>query len=234
MNLLDFDFDPQMPSWAKRLAVFDLETTGLDVNTSRIVTACVAVINQNGETESVTEWLVNPAIEIPEAASRVHGVTTKVASEKGADPASSVREIIELLRSLNFEMPLVAFNASYDFSILRSEALRYSLEPLDPKPVIDPLVIDRKLDRYRSGKKNLATLTAIYKVELSDATTQRPMLLPQASLFSAWPPNTQSSTSISASSTTFRLVGQTSGSYRCRSSLKSKTARISGRNWVGQ
>ena len=167
--MLDFDFDPQMPSWAKRLAVFDLETTGLDVNTSRIVTACVAVINQNGETESVTEWLVNPGIEIPEAASRVHGVTTKVASEKGADPASSVREIIELLRSLNLEMPLVAFNASYDFSILRSEALRYSLEPLDPKPVIDPLVIDRKLERYRSGKKNLATLTAIYKVELSDA-----------------------------------------------------------------
>ena len=43
--MLDFDFDPQMPAWAKRLAVFDLETTGLDLNTSRIVTACVAVIN---------------------------------------------------------------------------------------------------------------------------------------------------------------------------------------------
>ena len=153
--MLDFDFDPQMPAWAKRLAVFDLETTGLDLNTSRIVTACVAVINQNGETESVSEWLVNPGIEIPEAASRVHGVTTEVAREKGAEPASAVQEIVELLRSLNLEMPLVAFNASYDFSILRSEALRYSLEPLDPKPVIDPLVIDRKLARYRSGKKIL-------------------------------------------------------------------------------
>ena len=110
--MLDFDFDPQMPAWAKRLAVFDLETTGLDLNTSRIVTACVAVINQNGETESVSEWLVNPGIEIPEAASRVHGVTTEVAREKGAEPASAVQEIVGLLRSLNLEMPLVAFNAS--------------------------------------------------------------------------------------------------------------------------
>jgi hypothetical protein len=232
--LLDFDFDPQMPAWAKRLAVFDLETTGLDLNTSRIVTACVAVINQNGETESVSEWLVNPGIEIPEAASRVHGVTTEVAREKGAEPASSVQEIVELLRSLNLEMPLVAFNASYDFSILRSEALRYSLEPLDPKPVIDPLVIDRKLERYRSGKKNLATLTQSTKSNFPMPTTQPQMLLLLASWLSGWPQNTRSWTSISASSTTSRLAGPTSGSYRCRSSLKSKTARISGRNWVGQ
>ena len=167
--LLDFDFDPQLPSWAKRLAVFDLETTGLDVNTSRIVTACVAVLNQNGETESVTEWLVNPGIEIPEAASRVHGVTTEVAQAKGSSPQESVVEIVQLLRGLNTQMPLVAFNASYDFSILRSEALRYSIEPLDPRPVIDPLVVDRKLEKYRPGKKNLATLSTIYKVELSDA-----------------------------------------------------------------
>ena len=167
--MLDFDFDPQMPSWAKRLTVFDLETTGLDLNTSRIVTACVAVIGQNGEIENVSEWLLNPGIVIPEAASRVHGITNEVAIERGVEPGPAVSQIVELLRSLNREMPLVAFNASYDFSILRSEALRHAIEPLDPKPVVDPLVLDRKLEKYRSGKKNLATLTAIYKVELSDA-----------------------------------------------------------------
>ena len=158
-----------MPAWAKRLAVFDLETTGLDLKTSRIVTACVAVINQNGETEQVSEWLINPGIEIPEAASRVHGVTTEVAVDRGSDPKISVAQIVDLLRELNLEMPLVAFNASYDFSILKSEAIRYSIAPLEPRPVIDPLVLDRKLEKFRSGKKNLATLTAIYKVELSDA-----------------------------------------------------------------
>lgn len=167
--MLDFDFEPQAPEWAKKLAVFDLETTGLDVKTARIVTACVAVIDQNGQKESVSEWLVNPGVEIPEAASRVHGVTTDVASRDGAEPAKAVGEIVEHLRSLNKEMPLVAFNASYDFSILQSEAQRYEIEPLLPRPVIDPLVIDRKLEKFRPGKKNLATLTAIYKVELSDA-----------------------------------------------------------------
>ena len=88
--MLDFDFEPQTPEWAKKLAVFDLETTGLDVKTARIVTACVAVINQNGQTETVSEWLVNPGVEIPEAASRVHGVTTEVAIRDGAEPAGAV------------------------------------------------------------------------------------------------------------------------------------------------
>ncbi len=167
--MLDFDFEPELPLWAKALAVFDLETTGLDVATARIVTATVATMNQNGEVLELAEWLVNPGVEIPEAASNVHGVTTERAMAEGSDPKTSVSEIIELLKKHNQTMPLVAFNAPYDFTILKAEAERLGLEPLDPKPVIDPLVLDRKADRYRKGKRNLGVMSEHYGIKLEDA-----------------------------------------------------------------
>lgn len=167
--MLEFDFEPQLPDWAKNLAVFDLETTGLDVATARIVTATVATLNQAGEVTSLREWLVNPGVEIPEIAASVHGVTTEMAQANGQDPQSAVAEIVQLLSELNSQMPLVAFNAPYDFSILKFEALRYSMQPLIPKPVIDPLVLDRQLDRWRKGKRNLGLMSAHYGVKLEDA-----------------------------------------------------------------
>ncbi len=169
--MLDFDFEPNRPAWSKKLAVFDLETTGLDLQTSRIVTAAVGVLNANGEAVEVHEWLVNPGIDIPEAAANVHGITTEMARANGVEPAPAIAEIIAVLARLELEMPLVAFNAPYDFSILKSEALRYGLEPLEPKAVIDPLVLDRQMVKFRSGKgsRNLVALCKDYEVELLDA-----------------------------------------------------------------
>ena len=167
--MLDFDFEPELPNWAKSLAVFDLETTGLDVTTARIVTATVATLDQNGTVVELAEWLVNPGIEIPDAASNVHGVTTERAVAEGVEPRAAVAEIIDLLQRHNLEMPLVAFNAPYDFSILKAEAERYGLDSLDPKPVIDPLVLDRKVDRYRKGKRNLGVMSEHYGIKLEDA-----------------------------------------------------------------
>lgn len=169
--MLDFDFEPNRPAWSKKLAVFDLETTGLDLQTSRIVTAAVAVLDANGEAIEIHEWLVNPGIEIPEAAANVHGITTEMAQANGVEPAPAIAEIVAILDKLGQEMPLVAFNAPYDFTILKSEAERYGISPLDPKAVVDPLVLDRQMVKFRSGKgsRNLTALCRDYEVELLDA-----------------------------------------------------------------
>ena len=167
--MLDFDFEPEAPGWSKRVAAFDLETTGLDLKTARIVTACVVVLGSTGEVEHLREWLVNPGIEIPQAASDVHGVTTEVAIRDGMDPLTAIAEISQELKKLNATMPLVAFNAPYDFTILANEAIRYQLEPLEPQTVIDPLVLDRKVDKFRKGKRNLVFMSEHYGVELTDA-----------------------------------------------------------------
>ena len=167
--MLDFDFEPQRPDWSKQLAVFDLETTGLDLRESRIVTACLAVIDSNGQQTKLHEWLVDPGIEIPAQAAAVHGITTEMAQENGSDPAIAVGELVELLSQYSKQMPLVAFNAPYDFTILQSEALRYSVAPLVPEPVIDPLVLDRAMVKKRFGKRTLGVLCSDYGVELVDA-----------------------------------------------------------------
>lgn len=167
--MLDFDFEPEAPAWSKRLAAFDLETTGLDLKTARVVTACVVVIDHAGEPEQLHEWLINPGIEIPETAAAVHGVTTEIAVRDGVEPSAAILEITELLEKLSLEMPLVAFNAPYDFTILANEAIRYGHNPIDPKPVVDPLVLDKKADQYRRGKRNLGVMSEHYGVELTDA-----------------------------------------------------------------
>ena len=168
---LSFDLGDQLP-WAKSLAVFDLETTGLDLTEARIVTACAVAIDEHGQvTGANSEWLADPGIEIPVAASNVHGVTTEIARARGRSSKEVVSEILETLRGFfKAGVPVVAYNAPYDFTILHHEALRNGLEPLsDPKPIIDPLVLDKFVDQYRSGKRTLQVAASVYGVSLSDA-----------------------------------------------------------------
>jgi DNA polymerase-3 subunit epsilon len=162
-----------MAHWSDTLAVFDTETTGLDTRYSRIVTAFVGVIDASGTVTDSSEWLINPGVTIPDAATAVHGVTNERAQAEGREPSEVVSEIGATLAGyLARGIPVVAYNASYDFSILHHEMVRYGLEPLaDPKPIIDPLVIDRAVDRYRKGKRTLQMATAHYEVAFDGAHT---------------------------------------------------------------
>jgi DNA polymerase-3 subunit epsilon len=158
-------------AWWHRLAVFDLETTGIDVQTSRIVTANVSVIGVDGHPVSRLDWLANPGIDIPEQATAVHGITTERAVADGRPAALVVYEIVDALRALLAEgVPLVIYNAPYDLTLLHHEAIRYGIDPLElPGPIIDPLVIDKAVDRYRKGKRTLEAAAVVYGVELLDA-----------------------------------------------------------------
>ena len=162
---------PQSQPWYSTLAVFDLETTGIDVSTSRIVSANVSVIDADGAVIERQDWLADPGVEIPIQASNVHGITTQRARSEGMPAAEAVSEIVAAIRSvLSRELPLVVFNAPYDISLLRHEAIRHGVEPVaSPSPIIDPLVIDKAMDQYRRGKRTLEFAAVEYGVELSDA-----------------------------------------------------------------
>lgn len=60
----------------KPLCVFDLETTGTNVSTDRIVEISILKVNPHASKETKT-WLVNPGMPIPEPASLVHGIYDK-------------------------------------------------------------------------------------------------------------------------------------------------------------
>jgi DNA polymerase-3 subunit epsilon len=159
-----------MNTW-QRLGVFDLETTGLNVTTSRIVTAFIGVIDSTGAVIESHEWVADPGIEIPEAAAAVHGYSTERARAEGRPAGEVVNEIVERLRQLlSAGLPVVAYNASYDFSLLHHDAIRNQVAPLaEPKPIVDPLVIDKKVDTYRKGSRTLQAACDLYGVDLGSA-----------------------------------------------------------------
>lgn len=157
--------------WHHTLAAFDVETTGVDVATSRIVSANVSVLGPDGETLERADWLVNPGVPIPPQAISVHGISDERAQRDGRPAPESVLEIVEKLRGLlGRGIPVVVYNAPYDLTLLRHEAVRHGVEPLRaPAPIIDPLVIDRAVDQYRKGKRTLEVVSEFYGVRLNDA-----------------------------------------------------------------
>ncbi|WP_395243125.1 exonuclease domain-containing protein [Agromyces sp. MMS24-K17] len=163
--------DASSARWADTLAVFDLETTGIDVDVCRIVTAHVGVIGPSGEVLEQRRWIADPGVEIPTAATLIHGITIERARAEGQPAAVAVAEIISALAdAAERGLPIVAYNAAYDLTVLAREAERYGLAALPgPAPVIDPLVIDKAVDRYRRGKRTLTATAEHYGVPLLDA-----------------------------------------------------------------
>lgn len=162
-----------LPEWAQVLAVFDTETTGIDAATTRIVTANISILRADGSVESTRDWLINPGIEIPAQATAVHGITTEYARENGEDAAGAIYDIAQEIQALfDSSIAVVAYNAAYDFTILQRESVRYSHDPIDsPCPVVDPMLLDWKVDRYRKGKRTLEATAMHYGVDLTDAHT---------------------------------------------------------------
>jgi DNA polymerase-3 subunit epsilon len=156
----------------RRLAAFDIESTGVDPQNDRIVTATVSLVGGGLPTES-SSWLADPGVEIPAGAAQVHGITTEHAREHGRPPAEVVGEIVDMLATaIADDAPVVAFNARYDLTMLDREARRHGVTPLTERGlelhVIDPLIVDKQLDRYRKGKRTLTAVCAVYGVELSE------------------------------------------------------------------
>jgi DNA polymerase-3 subunit epsilon len=169
-------------SWLdNRALAFDLETTGLDPETARIVTA--AVIARGGGNNpgfhDARTWLSDvDGAEIPTGASDIHKVTTAKAHADG-DPAAEVVEDIAttLHHALAEGTPVVAMNARFDFTILDRECRRYGLPTLEQRlgreagPVIDTYILDKQVDMFRRGSRKLEALALHYGVTLVDAHT---------------------------------------------------------------
>lgn len=159
----------------QRLSTFDVESTGVDPETARIVTACVALVG-GGKPPHITNWLsdVNGE-EIPAEAAQIHGISTEKARAEGRPAAEVIDQIVEALAQVVTEgIPVVAMNARYDFTVLDREARRHGIRPLvdivgDNLRVIDPYVLDKQVDRYRKGRRTLTHLCEHYQVTLDGA-----------------------------------------------------------------
>ncbi|MGW1890782.1 exonuclease domain-containing protein [Streptomyces sp. NPDC002004] len=158
------------------LAAFDTETTGVDVETDRIVSAAIVVQEAPGDRPRVMRWLVNPGVPVPEAATAVHGLTDEQVQRNGRWPSPVMEEIArELAVHGAAGRPLVVMNAPFDLTLLDRELRRHRASSLAsyvgsaPLNVLDPRVLDKHLDRYRKGRRTLTDLCAHYDVTLEGA-----------------------------------------------------------------
>lgn len=158
-------------SWADGTFIaLDTETTGTSVTEDRIVTATVVVIRPGSEPQ-VQTWLADPGIEIPQGAADVHGISTERARAEGRQAADVILEVEQALLDVwSQDVPLCAYNASFDLSILHAELERHHGRGLRiAGPVVDPLVIDKTVDRYRKGSRKLVDVCAHYRVRIDNA-----------------------------------------------------------------
>lgn len=160
------------PWWEGRALAFDTETSGLNVAEDRIVT--IALVRLGGGTPTRTGHLINPGIDIPTAATAVHGITTEHARAHGVDPASALEaSAAALADAMKNDTPVVGMNIAFDFAILHFDCLRNGVPTLSQRlgghdrvrPVIDCAVLDKQADKYRKGSRKLADLCATYKVK---------------------------------------------------------------------
>jgi len=159
-----------------RRAGFDTETTGPNPAEDRIVTAALTV-RGGGRPDQDYTWLINPGVDIPAEATAVHGITTEQAQTNGQAPKVALEDIaVKLAAALNYGMPVVAFNLSFDWTVLDRDLRRHGLTPMSERltvawpALVDPHVIDKHVDRYRkgTGMRKLQPTADVYGVRLDD------------------------------------------------------------------
>lgn len=157
-------------TWADgRMLAFDVETTAPDPEEARIVQAAQVFVGDGRPTDTAV-LLVNPGVPIPEGASAVHGITDEIAAT-GMAAKTAVDELAHMLEgAIDDGVPVVAFNARYDLTVLDRECARHGCQPPDWSRirVIDPFVIDKWLHRFRRGSRKLADVCAHYGVDLGE------------------------------------------------------------------
>ena len=145
------------------LIFFDLETTGTNINTDRIVEICYLKVYPNGNEESKT-MRINPEMHIPEASTAIQGIH----DEDVADCPTFKVVAKDIARDLE-GADIAGFNSNrFDVPVLVEEFLRAGIDiDLTKRKFIDVQVIYHKLEQR--------TLSAAYKFycgkNLEDAHT---------------------------------------------------------------
>jgi DNA polymerase III epsilon subunit-like protein len=116
---------------AARFAVIDLETTGLDPSTDRVLEIAVVALDVTpwGGTTVTERWhtLVHP--DTPVRATHIHGITDDMVTAAPGFPTV----VTELRRRLAGRVP-VAHNLAFDAAFLDTECQRHGL----PAPRLEP------------------------------------------------------------------------------------------------
>ncbi len=133
------------------LVFFDLETTGTNVGSDRIVEVSFLKLNIDGSRE-LKSWRINPGIPIPPGATKIHGITDEAVKDapKFSELAGEIRNFLE-------HCDLAGYNViKFDLPLLAEEFARAGSDfDAESRSIIDVQNIFHKMEQR--------TLSAAYK-----------------------------------------------------------------------
>ncbi len=135
----------------KPLAFIDLETTGINLGTDRIVEIAIVKLLPDG-TRNVKRKLLNPGVPIPKASSDVHGITDEMLKD-----APTFKQVAQELKQMLDGCDFAGYNSNrFDIPLLMEEFLRAEVEfDMKNRRLLDVQNIFHKMEPR--------TLSAAYK-----------------------------------------------------------------------
>ncbi|CAH8295587.1 DNA polymerase-3 subunit epsilon [Mariniflexile fucanivorans] len=135
----------------KPICFFDLETTGVNITTDRIVEIAILKVHPNGKEESKT-WVVNPEMKIPDEVIAIHGISNEDVADK-----PTFKEIAKDVYNMIKDSDLGGFNSNrFDIPLLAEELLRAEVDfDMKNRVAVDVQTIFHKMEQR--------TLSAAYK-----------------------------------------------------------------------
>ncbi|MFC2089182.1 exonuclease domain-containing protein [Bacteroidota bacterium] len=126
---------------------FDLETTGINVASDRIVEIAYLKVDVNGN-ETSKRMLINPGMPIPEKSTEIHGITNEDVKD-----APSFNEIAKTFAKEIEGCDLAGYNAvKFDIPLLAEEFLRSEVDiDLKKRKFVDVQVIFMKMEQRTLG-----------------------------------------------------------------------------------
>jgi len=131
-----------------RFIAFDLETTGFMPGVDQIV-ELGAVRFENGKPDAIFSTLIDPMMKMPEAASKVNGITDDMLKDK-----PKIHQLLDPFADFCEDCIIVAHNAAFDTQFLTADIKKF--ESKSPVGIIlDTLGMARKvypgLPNYKLG-----------------------------------------------------------------------------------
>lgn len=154
-------FDKGAPWREMSFVSVDVETTGFDREQCR-VTEVGIVRFERGQIAERWGSLVNPGVPIPEATTKVTGITDAMVADQPSF-ADIKWDVYGRLRDRLF----VAWNAEFDWDFLHHEMARCGLTP-PSVPILDPLVWSRRL-MPSENRHNLGAICQKFSIPLENA-----------------------------------------------------------------
>lgn len=166
--------------WEQPFVVLDTETTAPDPEHAELASICRAVIDPSARTKDVKTGYVQ--VDMPAEASAVNGLTTEFLAAHGKPAADVLDEYCaDLAASLMLGVPVIIMNAPYDLCVLDRACRRNDVPTISDRldgaplgPIVDPLVLDKKVDKYRrrvsetQGARCLKTLAQVHGIGWDD------------------------------------------------------------------